>query len=280
MKITVVTATWNSAATVGDTLASVVGQTWGDVEHVVVDGGSTDGTVDVVRGYERKYRERGMELRWVSERDRGIYDAMNKGIAMATGDVVGILNSDDFFCTPDVLEVVAGALQRGEGLDAVYGDVHYVDPKDLSRVVRHYSSKGFRRWKMRLGYMPAHPTFYCRRSVYERFGCFNIGLKVAADFEHLLRLIFVNGVRMEYIERDFVTMRTGGASNSGWQSYKQAMRDHMEAYRINGVWSCLPLELTRYFCKGTGLVWQKIRNRIGAGDGLTVFSRSGEEVCN
>lgn len=113
MKITVITVTWNSAATVGDTMESVLGQSWGDVEHIVVDGGSTDGTMDVVRGYEGRYRERGYELRWLSERDRGIYDGMNKGLRLATGDVVGMLNSDDFYASGDVLERVAGALELG-----------------------------------------------------------------------------------------------------------------------------------------------------------------------
>lgn len=264
MKITVVTVTWNSEATVGDTMESVLGQSWGDVEHIVVDGGSTDGTMDVVRGYEGRYRERGYELRWLSERDRGIYDGMNKGLRLATGDVVGMLNSDDFYASGDVLERVAGALELGgEGLDAVYGDVHFVAPDDLGRVVRRFSSRGFRRWKMRLGYMPAHPSFYCRRGVYERLGGFNVELKGAADFEHLLRLIFVNGVRAEYIGGVFVIMRVGGASTSGWRSHRRAIGDHMAAYRMNGVWSCLPLELTRYVCKGVGLVWQRVMGRLG-----------------
>ena len=261
MRITVITATWNSAATVGDTLESVLGQSWGDVEHLVVDGGSSDGTMDVVRGYEGRYRERGMVLRWVSERDRGIYDAMNKGIGMATGDVVGILNSDDFYSSGDVLERVAGALGGDEDVDGVYGDVHFVDPGDLGRVVRRYSSRGFRRWKMRLGYMPAHPSFYCRRGVYERFGGFRVELRGAADFENLLRLIFVNRIRVRYLGMDFVTMRTGGASTSGWRSHRRAIGDHMVAYRVNGVWSCLPLELTRYVCKGVGLLVFKLRGR-------------------
>lgn len=266
MRISVVTAAWNAAGTLGDTMESVLGQSWGDVEHVVVDGGSTDGTVDVIRGMEERYRERGVGLRWVSERDGGIYEAMNKGLGMTTGDVVGFLNSDDFFSAGDVLEGVARVLEGDGGADAVYGDVHFVDPGDVGRVVRRYSSRGFRRWKMRLGYMPAHPSFYCRRGVYERLGGFRPELRGAADFEILLRLIFVNGVRGVYVGRDFVTMRTGGASTSGWRSHRRAIHDHMEAYRMNGVWSCLPLELSRYAMKGAGLLWQRMRGMSPKGE--------------
>ena len=162
MKISIVTATFNSSATLRDTIKSVLGQTYRDFEHLIIDGGSKDDTLDIVREYEPQY---GGRLRWVSERDRGIYDAMNKGIAMATGDVVGILNSDDFYTSDTVLQAVAEAMQE-QSVDAVYGDIHYVNEHDLTRCTRYYSSAGFRRWKMRLGWMPAHPSFYCRKKIY------------------------------------------------------------------------------------------------------------------
>lgn len=231
MKISVITATWNSAGTLCDTMESVLSQTYPDIEHIIVDGGSTDETMRLVREYEPRYDGR---LRYVSEPDKGIYDAMNKGIRMATGEVVGILNSDDFYTSPDTVETLVGELERNH-VDAVYGDIHYVDDKDLDKCVRYYSSAGFRRWKMLLGFMPAHPSFYCRKEVYERFGLFSTSYKVAADFENLLRLIYVGKISVKYIPKDCVTMRTGGASTSGLASHRQILADHVRAYRENHV---------------------------------------------
>lgn len=270
MRITVVTATWNSASTIRSTMESVLAQTHGDVEHIVIDGASSDETAEIVRSYAQRYEGAGKLLRVVSERDRGIYDAMNKGLRLATGDVVGLLNSDDFFTSPDVLACVAKAFadagadmgadagadtasdatEQPDALQAVYGDIHYVDPGDLSRMVRYYSSRRFRRWKMRLGYMPAHPSFYCLRDVYTRLGLYDISFPVAADFELLLRFIYVGRLRTRYLPLDFVTMRTGGASTSGMASHRRILADHLRAYRKNlpsspGALNLL-LDITRY----------------------------------
>lgn len=257
MKISIVTATWNSGKTVRDTIESVLRQSYQDIEYLIIDGASKDDTLEIVREYEPRFNGR---LRYVSEPDKGIYDAMNKGIAMATGDVVGILNSDDFYTSDNVIEKVASAFEAsGDALDAVYGDIHYVDDADLTKCVRYYSSAGFRRWKMRMGWMPAHPSFYCRKSVYERLGTFDTSFRIGADFENLLRLIFVNRIRIKYIPADFVTMRTGGASTSGLASHKQIYRDHRRAYRKNGVYSNFFLEGLRYIGKVWELVLQKVR---------------------
>lgn len=242
MKITIITATYNSGGTVRNTLESVLEQTYADFEHLIVDGASKDNTLDIVKEYLPRYHGR---LRYISEPDKGIYDAMNKGIAMATGDVVGILNSDDFYTANDVLEQVAKVL-ADESIDAAYGDVHYVDDDNLSKCVRYYSSHLFHRSWMRFGFMPAHPSFYCRRSVYKRFGTFDLSYKVAADFENLLRLIFVYRIRTRYIPKDFVTMRTGGVSSSGLRSHRQIMHDHLRALRQNGVYSNLLFLCIRY----------------------------------
>ena len=255
MKISIVTATFNSGATLRDTIKSVLGQTYRDFEHLIIDGGSKDDTLDIVREYEPQY---GGRLRWVSERDGGIYDAMNKGIAMATGDVVGILNSDDFYTSDTVLQAVAEAM-REQSVDAVYGDIHYVDEHDLSRCTRYYSSAGFRRWKMRLGWMPAHPSFYCRKKIYERYGTFDISFKIGADFENLLRLIYVNRINMRYLPMDFVTMRSGGASTSGLKSHRQILSDHLRAYRKNGIRSNVLLESLRYAAKVGEITSFKLR---------------------
>lgn len=257
MRISVITTTYNSGRTIGDTLESVLRQTYSDVELIVVDGASHDDTMDIVRRYEPRF---GGRLRWTSEPDRGIYDAMNKGIARATGDVIGILNSDDFYTSDTVLERVAEAMAGGD-IDAVYGDIHYVRDGDLRRCVRYYSSRPFRRWMMRLGFMPAHPSFYCRREIYERYGTFDTTYRVAADFENLQRLIYVNRIRTRYLPVDFVTMRTGGASTSGLSSHRQIMRDHLRALRSNGVWSCTPLLGLRYIYKIWEVGMSKLRHK-------------------
>lgn len=246
MKISIITATYNSGKTVGDTLKSVLAQTYHDYELLVVDGASKDNTLEVVKKMEPLFEGR---MRYISEPDKGIYDAMNKGIRMATGDIIGILNSDDFYTSDDALACIAWTLEK-EKVDAVYGDIHYVDDEELKKCVRYYSSKPFRRWMMRLGFMPAHPSFYCRKEVYEKYGAFDAeNYRVAADFENLLRLIFVNKIKTHYINKDFVTMRTGGASSSGLESHKRIMRDHLKALKKNGVYSNIFLLGLRYLYK-------------------------------
>ena len=245
MKISLITAAYNSGSTLRDTLDSVLRQTWTDLEYIIVDGASRDSTMELVREYEPRFEGR---LRWISEPDKGIYDAMNKGLAMATGDVIGILNSDDFFSSDTILEQVATVMEDPD-IDAVFGDIHFVHPDDLTKCVRYYSSQSFRRWQMRMGFMPAHPSFYCRRDIYEKYGRFDASFRVSADFELLLRLIFVHRIHTRYIPLDFVTMRTGGASTSGFRSYERILQDHLRAYRQNGVRSNLLLDGLRYPCR-------------------------------
>lgn len=179
MKISLITVTYNSGKTLSDTIQSVLSQSYTNIEYIIIDGLSQDNTIDVIKKYELDFEGRMM---WISEKDRGLYDAMNKGIKMATGDVVGILNSDDFYTSDDVLERVASELQNPD-IDAVYGDVHFVKDSDLHKCVRYYSSKIFQRSLMRLGFMPAHPSFYLRREYFEEFGLYQTDYKIAADFE-------------------------------------------------------------------------------------------------
>lgn len=232
----------NSAETVRDTFDSVLRQEYKDYE-LVVDGGSKDETISIIKEYEKRFisiRDEGLGIRdayptmkWISGPDKGLYDAINKGIAMATGDVVGILNSDDFYTSFDVLQAVENAFAKHPEIDAVYGDIHYVKQDDLTELVRYYSSKSFRRSWMRAGFMLAHPSFYCKKSVYERFAkkmsdeglgmreypqYFDTSYKVAADFENLLRMIFVGRIKTHYIWKDFVTMRTGGHLPAVWRA--------------------------------------------------------------
>ena len=245
MKISILTATYNSEKTLRDTLESVLRQTYTDFEHIIIDGCSKDGTLDIIHEYMSRYQG---HLRFISEPDRGIYDAMNKGIRMATGEVVGILNSDDFYTSDDVLQMIVDTFDNYD-VDAVYGDIHYVNNEDLTKPVRYYSSSVFRREFMRFGLMPAHPSFYCLKDIYEKYGAFDTSYKIAADFENLLRLLFIHRIKTRYIQKDFVTMRTGGASTESFDSRKQIMRDHLKAMKNNGVYSNFFLLSLRYFYK-------------------------------
>ena len=254
MKFSIITATYNSSRTLPDTLESVLAQTYHDLEYIIVDGLSTDGTMDIVRAYEPRFEGR---LVYISERDKGLYDAMNKGLRMATGDVVGILNSDDFYSTPTAIEQLARALQES-GADAVYADIHYARSEALHQCVRYYSSAVFRPGLMRLGLIPAHPTFYCRRACYEQYGYFDTDYRIAADFELLLRFIYIHRISTCYVPADLVTMRTGGASSSGLQSHRVIIGEHLRAYRENGVHSNVLLEAMRYPFKLAELVVARI----------------------
>lgn len=225
LKISVITPTFNSADTIKETIESVLSQTYGNVEHVIVDGKSTDNTVEIIRQNEPRYKGR---LRWISEPDGGLYDAMNKGIRMASGDVVGVLNSDDFFTSSEVLSAVASVLP---GYDAVYGDVHYISKNNSSKCVRYYSSRKFKPWTIKMGLMPAHPSFYCFKTLYNRLGYYDTCFKVAADFELMMRFIYFNAIHTKYIEKDFVTMRMGGASTSGLKSHIRILKEHKEIFR-------------------------------------------------
>ena len=242
MRVSIITTSFNSGPTIRSTIESVLGQTYADIEYIVVDGNSKDDTVDIVREFEPRF---GGRMRWVSEPDKGIYDAMNKGVAMATGDVVGFLNSDDFFTSPLVVEKLVRAMRK-HGADAVYGDIHFVDPSDLGKCTRYYSSKFFRRRLMLFGFMPAHPSFYCRKEVFDRLGTFDTSFRVAADFELLLRFIYLGRIKTHYVHLDCVTMRSGGASTSGWESHRRIFSDHMRAYRKNGVRTNALLDIARY----------------------------------
>lgn len=254
MKISIITATYNSGATLRDTIESVLGQDCSDWQHVIVDGGSKDNTVDIIKEYAPRY---GGRLRWISEPDKGLYDAMNKGIAMADGEIIGILNSDDFYSSKDVLSKVTQEMKNTD-VDAVYGDIHFVNDDDLNTNVRYYTSKYFRRWMMKMGYQPAHPSFYCRKSIYYRYGAFDIDFKVAADFENMLRFIYINRIRTRYLNLDFVTMRTGGASTSGWASHRRIISDHRKAFKKHMMLSGYILDFFRYPFKLIELVATKI----------------------
>ena len=246
MKISLITITYNSAQTLKDTLTSVLEQGYTDIEYILVDGASKDDTVAIIKEFEPKFDGR---MKWISEPDKGLYDAMDKGIRMATGDVIGILNSDDFFTSKEVLAKVTEAFEQDKQLDAVYGDVHFVNPDDLKKCVRYYSSKVFKKSLMRLGFMPAHPSFYLKKECFDKYGLYKTDYQIAADFEFLLRVIYKENVKTRYLPIDMVTMRTGGASTSGIESHLKIMKEHLRAFRENGIYTNVVLLCLRYFYK-------------------------------
>jgi len=233
VKVSIITATYNSGQTLGDTMKSVLGQTYYDIEYIVVDGASKDNTVDVIHQYEPLFEGR---LKWISEKDNGIYDAMNKGIRMATGDVVGILNSDDYFTSDDVIEQMVSAFGKAK-IDAVYGDIHFIHDGQPDKCVRYYSSKPFRPLLLRFGFMPAHPSFYCRREVFENAGLYKTNYKIGSDYEMMVRLFLVHKIKSKYLQKDFVTMRTGGASTRNIHSRIQLIKDDVRGCRENGIYT-------------------------------------------
>lgn len=227
MKISVVTITYNSAATVADTLKSVAAQSHPDVEHIVVDGLSTDGTTEIVR------RHGGRVAQLVSERDRGIYDAMNKGLARATGDLVGFLNADDVYADEQVLADIARA--AGGGADAVYGDLEYVRADDLSCVVRRWRSGEYSPGKLRFGWMPPHPSLYVRRSLVPALGGFDSNLRVAGDYDFSIRYFGSPSFRSSYLQRVVVRMRTGGASNGSLRALARKSTEDLKVIHRYGL---------------------------------------------
>lgn len=247
MKVSIVTASFNSTNTIRDTIDSVLRQTYHDIEYIVKDGGSTDGTVDILKEYEPKFCGR---MKWITEKDKGIYDGMNKGILMSTGDVVGTLNSDDFFTDEHVIENMVKAMEEKK-VDAVYGDIHFVKNCDLKTTVRYYSSKHFKPFWLRFGFMPAHPSFYLKRDVYEKAGLYKTDYKIGSDFEMMVRLFHKYRISYYYLPQDFVTMRSGGASTRNINSRITLLKEDVKACRENGIYTnCLIIAL-KYLYKAT-----------------------------
>lgn len=228
MKISIITVCFNAGQTLGDTLDSVAIQTFQNIEHIVVDGGSVDGTLDILKSITAPF------FNWISEPDQGIYDAMNKGIAMATGEVIGTLNADDFYYDNTVLSQVAEVF-ADPSIEACYADLIYVDQLDSNKVVRYWRSCDFKQGLFEKGWMPAHPTFFVRRSVYEKLGVFDLDYRRQADFELTMRFLAINCITSIYLPKIWVKMRMGGVSNN---SVLGVIKGNLEAYhacRKNGL---------------------------------------------
>ena len=246
MKISLITATYNSAETLRDTMQSVLNQTFKDVDYIIVDGGSKDTTMDIVKEFEPKFEGR---LRWVSEKDKGIYDAMNKGVRMAQGNIVGILNSDDFFASDHVLEKVNDAFTENPAIDGIYADVRYVDWNDTSKKVRMFSGKDFKREKLCWGKMPPHPSFYVKRECYDKFGLYSLDYPICADYDMFVKMIWEGNINTLYINDVFVNMRSGGTSSNGIKVHKKIMKERMLCVREHKMPSNFFMQISRYIEK-------------------------------
>ena len=277
MKISLITACYNSAKTIKTAMESVLSQKGVDIEYIVVDGGSTDETVAIVEEFSRKEhkgRKEGFEFKWMSERDRGMYDAINKGIKMATGDIVGILNADDVLASDDTLAHIADQFshkeqerqERGEEIDrrvdCVYADIRFVKEGESvealreASTVRYCSAARWRPWMFRFAAMVPHPSFYVRRECFERLGGYSLDYRICADFELELRYLLLAKLRAAYLPECVVIMRMGGMSTSGWRSNLVINREDLRALRAHGIWSCMPLIYLKYLFKIWGFVFR------------------------
>ncbi len=230
MKISIVTATFNSAATVRDTIESVLKQTYLDYEYIIKDGGSKDDTLAICREYEPMFNGK---MRIISSRDKGIYDAMNQGFQAAAGEVLMLINSDDLFARADAVELAVRAFEEHPEVDGVYADLYYVSQNNINNVVRVW--KTGEQKPMRRGWLPAHPTFYVKRECYEKYGFFNLNYPLAADFELMLRFVEKHHIRLYYLQEHLVRMRLGGATSKNLKNiYKQDL-ETINAFKENGL---------------------------------------------
>lgn len=254
-KISIITVCFNSEATIRDTIESVLHQSYPNIEYLIIDGGSTDDTLKIIAEYGTKIS------RVVSERDRGIYDAMNKGIHLASGEIIGILNSDDVYMDTNSVKVLVSPIIQ-DSSDASFADLVVVSLGDLNEVVRYYDSCYFSPKKFRFGWMPAHPTFFIKKSCYEAAGDYSLNYKIAADYEMLIRLLLIYGFTYTYIPKPLIKMRLGGASSASLVRNWILNCEIVKACKENGIWTCLPLLLLKIPQKLAGRIFKRKLQQI------------------
>lgn len=242
MKISIVTVVYNCVNTIQGCIESVLNQDYDNVEYIIIDGGSKDGTVDVIKQYESRI------ARFVSEKDKGIYDAMNKGVKLATGDVLGILNADDFFYSTDTLSKIAQAFIKNPELDATIADIVFVNEEN-TRVLRHYNAKKWRPTKFAWGFMPPHPSFFCKRHLFETLGYYKTDYKIAADYELLIRFLYVNKIKYRYLHMITTRMRMGGVSTKNLNSILTLNKEIKRACEENNLGTNFLKIYTKYIFK-------------------------------
>lgn len=232
MKVSIITVTFNSADTLNDTIESVYNQKYSDIEYILVDGKSKDISLDIINSYKDKFEDRNIIYKWISEEDTGIYDAINKGISMSTGDIVGILNSDDYYYDENVVDDIVKSF-NDDDVDCCYGNLEYID-QVTKKVTRRWISKPFENGLFEKSWTPAHPTFYCKKNIYDKYGVYRIDFKIAADVELMYRFLEKNRIKSKFINRNMVTMRNGGVSNNGFRSTYIITKEMMQAFKDNG----------------------------------------------
>lgn len=241
IKLSIITVTFNRSHIVRDAIEGVFKQKYKNYEYIIVDGVSKDDTVDILKEYEPKFEGR---MRWISEPDKGMYDAINKGFKMATGDVVGIINSDDFFHRDDTFDIIAKAFEDGT-TEAIYGDSRLLFDDGHEKIS---SCSWFRTWMYRIGLMPGHQSFYAKKELFEKYGYYKLGYKIAADFELMLRFMYVNHVKAKYVPEAYFTFRMGGISTQ--MSNKMLLnKETVRALKDNGLFVCTPMIWLKYFFK-------------------------------
>ena len=228
MKISIITVVRNNSSTIKDAIESVLSQTYNDIEYIIIDGSSTDGTLDIIQSYAKYI------TKIVSERDEGIYDAMNKGISLASGDIIGILNSDDVYFDENVIDNVINFFKEKQ-TDSIYGDLMYVEKNDLSKVIRYWKSSVFKMGSFAKGWHPPHPTFFAKKNLYDKYGLFDVNMKVSADFDLMLRLLEKNKISTSYLPRVLVKMRTGGESNKSLRNIIISNISILKSFKKNNI---------------------------------------------
>tara|TARA_X000000368_G_scaffold49457_1_gene35266 strand:- start:7418 stop:8164 length:747 start_codon:yes stop_codon:yes gene_type:complete len=225
LKISIITISFNAKATIEKTLKSVANQSYNNIEHIIVDGGSKDNTIDICNSFSHITKT-------ISEPDKGIYDAFNKGLNIATGDIIGFLNADDIFYNKNSIQDIVDAFNQNR-VDIVYGNLEYINGK--GRVIRNWISKSYKKGLIKQAWMPAHPTFYCKKDIYKNLGGYNDSFKIAGDFELCLRFLEINNIPSFYLDKKLVKMLTGGISNSGLKSKWVIYKEEIKAFKINNI---------------------------------------------
>ncbi|MFA5033573.1 MAG: glycosyltransferase family 2 protein [bacterium] len=226
MKVSIITVAFNSEKFIEHAINTVLSQTYKNIEYIIIDGGSIDGTINIIKKHKDKI------AKFISEQDNGIYDAMNKGLKMATGDIIGILNSDDFYADNFVIETVVKNI-KNENADSCWGDLFYVDKENTSKIVRNWKSSQYSKNNFGKGWMPPHPTFFVKKQIYEKYGYFNLDFRTSADYEIMLRFLEKYKIKSCYIPKVLVKMRIGGKSNKNIKNIIKANIECYNAWKIN-----------------------------------------------
>ena len=251
IKVSIITVVYNNEKTIAYSINSVLIQVYTNIEYIVIDGGSSDNTLQEIKKYKKHIST------IISEPDQGIYDAINKGIKLATGDIIGILNSDDFFADDLVVSRIVESFQKDKQLEAIYADVNFVERENIDKVVRHYSSNFFRPWMFKFGFQPAHPTFYVKKELFEKYGMYRTDLRIAGDFELLLRFIKIHKIKLRYMKDLWVKMRVGGVSTSGGSSIIRLNNEIVKSHKFNNLYTNKILVYSKYLIKWWGFVFNR-----------------------